>query len=71
MTNEQKTSGQKLYEHRHPTRIQMMRDKFGPREWVPNTEHVVQWRFLTKACQESYEGEAKTHFLLQNQKSTT
>lgn len=61
-----KTAGQLLYEHHHPTHIEVVRrgDVFRTSLFlVPNPEHQVPWRLLTARCQEAYEKQACGHHL--------
>lgn len=72
-----KTPGQRLYEHHHPPMIRVVR--FEGRKFataadsflVPNPAEPTPWRFITKACQETYERQAVGHHMFSNEGTNT
>lgn len=76
MISSDKTKGQILYEWRHPKEIRVVlygRHRFARLDdsfLVPNPEHQVPWDCLTEKFKQSYEEEAKYHWLTTEFKAT-
>lgn len=62
------TDGQRLYQWRHPKYIRVFSSRvLVDPITVENPKDVVPWSCLTERCQQSYETEARTHYLFQKE----
>lgn len=68
-----KTNGQRLYEHKNPSHIRVIRvedrafTQPGDVFTVPNPASPVPWKFLTEKCKQSWESTARGHYLFSSE----